>query len=645
MSPDLNNFPSSLSAGLPFTLCLRSIPFTCSSHLPPLLAFCYSVLNTSFISSHSPPHGSLAAFTPQLHASSFLPSQQALFNMAIRSFYSKPRQEHVLEVFHNGKVRDLQLTLPSPGDGGRNGSKDYLFRRRSVVRTGQTGVWNESSEDEYNPDVKRKRRTVGIGGNGAKPLKRQCVKQNITDKAQHEATVEEGGRIPSLVTFKFKDAQSKATLRDLADEHGNGYNATAREGPSLVEETGRLRDVPPHERDMQFRSMRGPTYFEKMDQQSANIDNVDGRVLRSRKILYREGNDQQSQTNNINSPIENELDISVSDSEAPIEGTQHTILSGERPAVASLPTAAQIIRSSVTTPQYPLIRQVGSSRTNPITLVDSPPGSPESSGPAATLTQLTSSRTTRPILLDSPPRAPVSSGPTATLKQITSCWAHPINFRHLKSAGDDCDFCRDFRFGIYGHGRITVEVIQRPGSAALEETGNGHRSTGKPATRMCVPCSLARMSISRCRVHRFKAMKLLQSKERDERYVQDILAEKWDPPRRASAYPTCSLCSVFSRWECCVDQQHDTAFRPLADGAGRGMGCGLRLCDTCHTKVMSCGSMLRKGSIMQPDGRGLRADVEFLFSDSLLHQAYGKPASNASLPLLTLSQVNARVRE
>jgi hypothetical protein len=504
---------------------------------------------------------------------------------------------------------------------------------------------------------------MGVGGNGAKPLKRQRLNQGIAAKAQHEATVEQGGRIPSLVTFKFERDRSKATLRDLADRHGNGYQAITGKGPSVVEETSILQEIFPHNRDMQFQDLRGPTYLEKMDQESANIDNVDGRVLRSRKILIREDFDTRVQKTYACSPVEIAPDtpteiapdtpteiapdtpteiepaISVSKSAAPLERTQHTIPPGERPAVASVPTAVEIIRSSVTTPQYPLIRQVGSSMMDPIILDDSPPGSPVSSGPAATLKKITSSGTNAIIIDNSSPRAPTSSGPAAALKQITTCWAHPIDFHHIKTNASDCDFCQDFRFGIYGHGRITIDVIQLPGSAR-QETGNGHRSTGKPATRMCVACSLIRLSISRCKVHRFGEMRVFRTEKHHERYRQHIIAKEWYPVLAASVYETCSVCPRLACWHCCVDQQYDVSLRPVTDGTGKGKGCGLKLCDTCRTKVMSCGGRMRKDLIMQDGPKGLRSDVEFLFSDSLLHQAYGKLASHASLHLLTLSQAN-----
>ncbi|KAK5551739.1 hypothetical protein LTR46_010334 [Exophiala xenobiotica] len=575
--------------------------------------------------------------------------------MAVRSFYSKRRRDHVLELFQNGRVRDLQMTLPSPVDDGQNGGKGYILRRQSVFRAGQTGLWNESSEDEYDPDAKPKRRSMGVGGNGAKPLKRQRLNQGIAAKAQHEATVEQGGRIPSLVTFKFVKDRSKAALRDLADRHGNGYKAITGKGASVVEETSILQEILPHNRDMQFQDMRGPTYLEKMDQESANIDNVDGRVLRSRKILIREDFDTPVQKTYACSPVEiapntiteiapdtlteiapdtpteiapdtpTEIEpaISVSKSEAPLERTQHTIPPGERPAIASVPTAVEIIRSSVTTPQYPLIRQVGSSMMDPIILDESPPGSPVMSGPAGTLKQITNSGTNAIILDKSQSRAPASSGPAAALKQITTCWAHPIDFHHIRANASDCDFCQDIRFGIYGHGRITIDVIQLPGSA-WQETGNGHRSTGKPATRMCVACSLIRLSISRCKVHRFEDMRVPRTEKHHERYMQHILAKEWHPVLAANVYETCSVCPRLACWHCCVDKQYDVSLRPVTDGTGKGKGCGLKLCDTCTTKVMSCGGRLRKDSIMQAGPKGLRADVEFLFTDSLLHQAYGQ---------------------
>ena len=79
---------------------------------------------------------------------------------------------------------------------------------------------------------------------------------------------------------------------------------------------------------------------------------------------------------------------------------------------------------------------------------------------------------------------------------ITTCYAHPIDFEAPPS---QCDFCPDYRTGIFGINAVEVQVLrdfEKPWQ--LHEMGNGLRQAGHPATKMCQDCALQYLTIAEC---------------------------------------------------------------------------------------------------------------------------------------------------
>lgn len=232
----------------------------------------------------------------------------------------------------------------------------------------------------------------------------------------------------------------------------------------------------------------------------------------------------------------------------------------------------------------------------------------------------------------SPEASPQLSGPRPSssdgrLLTIRTAWAHPIEFKHIPSPNEPCHFCSDFRYGIYGYGEMEIDVIKYRNSADYEELGNGHRSCQREQTRMCTKCSLSRLYISRCAVHSIVASGV-RSQAAEEWYLSQLLADDWVPERpslKVGARRACSLCPNAAYWRCGADKCSDKVGRPILGQRGRGIGCGLLLCDSCAPQVQVDGTLRRasiEGSNMGQAKVGPRADVDFLFPGSLLHMAF-----------------------
>lgn len=290
------------------------------------------------------------------------------------------------------------------------------------------------------------------------------------------------------------------------------------------------------------------------------------------------------------------------------------------------PTPAQIIshvaslqlRSQVKSSQEGSVlcdAKLGSSREDPIEL-DSLSDSTESSiSPSSDGRGVRSSNSTEL----SPP---ISDGREVT---IQTTWAHPIDFKHVPTDKKPCHFCSDFRYGIFGYGELEIHAIKYRDSPDYEETGDGHRSEGWEATRMCVKCSLSRLYISRCKCHSILPFGT-RSTALENRYFSQL--EDWQPHQpklKAGSLTTCSLCPRSAHWRCGADQHLNMVGMRISSLKGKGMGCGLLLCDDCAPQVKQDG-ILRRPSIEHADVArckiGRRADADFLFRGSLLHNAF-----------------------
>ncbi|KAK5045929.1 hypothetical protein LTR84_008715 [Exophiala bonariae] len=247
------------------------------------------------------------------------------------------------------------------------------------------------------------------------------------------------------------------------------------------------------------------------------------------------------------------------------------------------------------------------------------------------------------ILLDcspSPDVSPASSPlPHENLagRQMTivTTWAHPINFNHKPTPTDPCHFCSDFRYGIFGYGELEVGVIKYRDSPSYEELGNGHRSTHDGPTKMCIKCTLSRIYISSCKVHSI-IQYARRAKDLEEQYGAQLASADWVPEfptLKAGVLRTCSLCHAPAYFRCNADQCRDKVGRVLTGLRGKGVGCGLMLCDRCAPQVQKDG-ILKRASIDDLDGfdprRKQRADVDFLFPGSLLHEAFREITSTSA---------------
>lgn len=221
-----------------------------------------------------------------------------------------------------------------------------------------------------------------------------------------------------------------------------------------------------------------------------------------------------------------------------------------------------------------------------------------------------------PITIESP------SSPCLDTKWITTSFVYPINFKFSAAQNPTrtCDFCRDYRYGIVGCGSPKeVEVIVE-GHKIVEEMGNGYRAEGKEPSNMCIMCALDRFQICRCAQHEIALIAGLCPGDFD--YSQAFL--NFSTPGAPAFNYWCNFCISPAFYTCGAPQQYNKFGRPAAPGARRENGCGLFLCQACADALRQSG-MDRVKLQEQVKVRGnwrVRADMEFLFHGSDLHQAY-----------------------
>ncbi|KAL6249782.1 hypothetical protein RBB50_003637 [Rhinocladiella similis] len=540
-----------------------------------------------------------------------------------RGFYSKRRYAYILDLFREGQDRDLALKSPSKTP---NSASTYDLRRRVCTYTHFAGGCDDesSSEEEYDPATENRRRpsrnAVRPGGNQRNPHVR----------TQNEAGVDsDAAGLPKrrkIVPLKVHAESSKEVLRRLEAQHSLRGRSENPSQVGLNYDSGHLvSPETPHDRSIRSRGEPRDSYLWRLDEECAGIDNANGRALRSRTIPDQEIEHEKETKCAVCQAAKKKCIWKIGRTCACckkqnvecVKWIDNSAIGTSPPTHASFttPLMADETMQTQTKPENPPQR---SQVLNSQHVEQAAPSNVQHSPDPLRFPLGTS---VNPVVLDSPPDSPILAATRDSVKQIITCWAHPINFKHAKSVGP-CHFCTDFRFGIFGHGSITTEVIRYPGSTDLEETGDGHRANGKEATRMCVICALQRIYISRCAVHHFKSMEVQTDPHLSTLYAQQLHAVEWDPPIENTTYSTCRLCPELAAWCCCVDKENSIIGRPLVNGQGRGKGCGLRLCNTCKVQVEGCGGVLEKDMIMAADGRRVRADVEFLFKASLLHQAY-----------------------
>lgn len=528
--------------------------------------------------------------------------------------YSTAQLQYVLHVFQKHKKAGRH-SLSSITEQ-RHLRNDYNFRQiRTARNVRHVTLFREEDSssddlDEYNPSLaKRKRRLLKAVNRPSKRVKRECPSNPA--HCQQEYVANDPDSMPLLTSLPEND-----------------------------------------QRKMKDKPASTSQYLEKLDEEAAKIDNEHGRRLRNQKFIldqdrsssikrciacirarsrcHKKRNDEKSCTrcskNGIKCTETDDVCVKDPTVQHPLLKADDCLVKGsieEKPplevqipaALASVgpPTPSQINRRHIASLQLQpratsswesvVIYKfnAGASQDNAIVLDSSP--SPEPS--------------------PEPSTRPNSDG---RLVEIRTTWAHPIDFKHKPTGREPCHFCSDFRYGIYGYGEINIHVIKYRDRPDYEETCDGHRSYRKP-TRMCAKCSLNRLYVSRCKVHRIIPFGT-RSKELELKYVSQLLASDWEPDQPSlniGCLRTCSLCPRPAYWRCNADKCLDKVGRPISGLRGKGLGCGLVLCDDCAPQVKVDG-ILRRTSIEQCDLAksmiGRRADVDFLFLGSLLHNAF-----------------------
>jgi hypothetical protein len=197
-------------------------------------------------------------------------------------------------------------------------------------------------------------------------------------------------------------------------------------------------------------------------------------------------------------------------------------------------------------------------------------------------------------------------------KMIKTDWAHPIDYRSRPEA---CDFCKDFRFALFGCGTVHIEVIElEPG--IYEEMGGGNREKGMEATEICLNCSVGRLGIAQCPAHEILPIDGCLEEFFDSQSFVSHLAASNAPDH---PFTLCSICIQPAFYRCGTKQTEDPFGLPIM--AENETGCGLLLCRECAGVTARRGFKLDSFDEFAQKSQIFRADRDFLFPGSDLWQA------------------------
>lgn len=211
--------------------------------------------------------------------------------------------------------------------------------------------------------------------------------------------------------------------------------------------------------------------------------------------------------------------------------------------------------------------------------------------------------------------------PADPILEISTSWAHPVNFRHIGSEDSPCDFCDDYRYGMLGLGKVSVEVRRLAGKVGFEELKGGHRTEGHAQTKMCCSCVLERLSIIRCSHQIIEALPDLDEDNFNfQKASQDLLATETDKKQAQTLW--CSICISPAFYACLDLQKADMEGDQPAEWSEDSYGCGLVLCRDCAGTLDALNGNLEAAAIYFTENPNLRADFDFLLADSDLARTY-----------------------
>jgi len=196
-------------------------------------------------------------------------------------------------------------------------------------------------------------------------------------------------------------------------------------------------------------------------------------------------------------------------------------------------------------------------------------------------------------------------------KTVETKLCHPIVFNCDDEQTDcqSCHFCEEIGYGLLGMGSKTVEVLDRADARGLEEISGGHAEDGIENTRMCISCTMHRMSIIMCSAHEMTPVPDCGegTPDKNEALSQLISGQV------ESSVQWCAICPSPATYGCSA---------PVEDGC---TGCGLLLCEPCMLTMVGSHDGNLQGMLLELKDEpsedrifGLRADYDLLRQDGLL---------------------------
>ncbi|KAJ9651004.1 hypothetical protein H2198_009698 [Neophaeococcomyces mojaviensis] len=494
--------------------------------------------------------------------------------------YTKARLEHALKIFRETAPYKLQRGLPS-GNLERRLRRNYSLRdvsRTSFTRTAT--VWQDrdsggNSDDEYDPKEERKKLKAAATRKKKNNQKRKAEEEAENDRKTKKVKGEEPcyDSNSAYLTLVLTTEKGRSLLADLAHTHntsclGQQHDQECEKEPSYWRRSSGSKKC--NSSKLAIHELTGS----ELDAGADNDVEAPISGLRDGKVLDNENNagfcrsldGEDSRREKIikqktaKDSVQNHEDHTLSAKTGSVKKTgSHSYATIEIEHNENNVTSSTALSLSKVAPS--MLRR----KPKPVV------SKPVTSGSANTSLSAFSVEKARHAH---------SFRDESGLITIETCYAHPIDFKHIpQTGGEPCDFCSNYRMSVIGLGKKFISVFIDPDvPTKVHEVGDGWRSKGVPATKMCVSCALGRLMITRChtlgtgsaRQQQFMKIPLLNSSEENRRaYLRDL----FDPSKRPNHFsesagkregplPSCNLCPAPAFWKCCKWQNRDKMNAP-----------------------------------------------------------------------------------
>lgn len=520
--------------------------------------------------------------------------------------YTKARLEHALRAFRETSSYLRKKGLPSENLERHLRSK-YAFRKSSkVAPLTNVTLWQDrsnggSDDEEYDPAQEKKRLN-------AKRKKKVETKRKAEDTSDEERSTKKvkGEEVDGVyIGFVLTSDKGKQLLRDLSRVHKTDLASFEKERSEEVEPTYWKRYASSNgnaRRESGVDMLKHDDSTGSMDLERPNGSSHGPTTsLRSGKILEKpKGRKKENQTTN--DMLRQDKDVASDLKAKPLHLSAHQNqappkLGANSRSVKQIFSSSQPVElqddsdeeaGQPTGGHYPVDGKHGVNKNHNTSIKHEYPSPPLSRSEEFSFTQAAS-------LLDQP-----------GLITIETAYAHPIDFRYMPPIGQKCDFCADWRVGVLGHGKRLIQVFIDPEHPTqFQEMGNGHRSLGKPCTKMCISCALDRLLIMRChcaeqddgcngsvstqtapvfsRVQGYNRANLeLYGKAL---FARPGTAEAIVPPSKNGPLPACNLCPAPAAWQCSKWQKADKMKKPcrVPNVAGNAASAAISLSSSLLT--------------------------------------------------------------